>query len=94
MMMMSMCCRGRLEKMLLRCICALRPRSIFTPTDIFDILHLAENATQANGSSHYGKNVVKELQGEEKIEQAAVHNLSGEQDHVLKTFRLLTAELC
>lgn len=57
-------------------------------------MHLAEDTVQANGSSDYGENVVKELQKEEKIEQAAVRNLSDEQDHVLKTFRLLIADLC
>ena len=92
--MMSMCCLERLEKIVLRCICALRTRSVFTPTDIFDIMHLAEDTTQANGATDYGKNVVEGLQREEKIEKAAVHNLSDEQDHVLKTFRLLIADLC
>ena len=92
--MMSMCCLERLEKIVLRCICALRTRSVFTPTDIFDIMHLAEDTTQANGATDYGKNIVKGLQREEKIEQTAVHNLSDEQDHVLKTFRLLIADLC
>lgn len=89
-----MCCRGRLEKTLLRCICFLRTRGVFRPTDIFDIMHLAEDTTQANGATDYGKNVVEGLQREEKIEKAAVHNLSDEQDHVLKTFRLLIADLC
>lgn len=57
-------------------------------------MHLAEDTTQANGSSDYGKNVVKGLQKEEKVDQVAVRNLSDEQDHVLKTFRLLIADLC
>ena len=58
------------------------------------IMHLAEDTTQANGATDYGKNVVKGLQREEKIEKAAVRNLTDEQDHVLKTFRLLIADLC
>jgi hypothetical protein len=47
-------------------------------------MHLAEDTTQTNGSSDHGKSVVEELQTEEKIEQAAFHNLSDGQDHVLK----------
>jgi hypothetical protein len=52
-------------------------------------MRLAEDTTQTIGSSDHGKNVVEVLQTEEKIEQAAFHNLSDEQDHVLKIFRLL-----
>ena len=57
-------------------------------------MHLAQDTSQANGATNYGKNVVEGLKKEEKIEQAAVRRLSNEQDHVLKTFRLLIADLC
>ena len=57
-------------------------------------MHLAQDTTQANGATDYGKNVVEDLKKEEKIEQAAVRRLSSEQDHVLKSFRLLIADLC
>ena len=57
-------------------------------------MHLAEDTTQANGATDYGRNVVQKLEEEEKIEQAAVRKLSEEQDHVLKSFRLLIADLC
>ncbi len=49
---------------------------------------------QSNGATDYGKNVVVGLEKEEKIEAAAVRKLSNEQDHVLKSFRLLIADLC
>lgn len=57
-------------------------------------MHLAQDTSQANGATNYGKNVVEGLKKEEKIEQAAVRRLSNEQDHVLKSFRLLIADLC
>lgn len=57
-------------------------------------MHLAQNTEQANGTTSYGKNVVEGLKNEEKMEQAAVRKLSDEQDHVLKSFRLLIADLC
>lgn len=57
-------------------------------------MHLAQDTTQANGATKYGKNVVEGLKQEEKNEQAAVRKLTDEQDHVLKSFRLLIADLC
>jgi dihydroxyacetone synthase len=57
-------------------------------------MHLAQDTAQANGATDYGKNVLKGLRKEEKIEQAAMCKLSNEQDHVLKSFRLLIADLC
>lgn len=57
-------------------------------------MHLAQDTTQANGATDYGANVVEGLKKEENIEQAAVRRLSDEQDHVLKSFRLLIADLC
>jgi dihydroxyacetone synthase len=57
-------------------------------------MHLAENTTQANGATDYGKNVVEGLKKEEKVEAASVQKLSDDQDHVLKSFRLLIADLC
>lgn len=57
-------------------------------------MHLAQGTTQANGTTGFGQNVVEGLKKEEKIEQAAVEKLSDEQDHVLKSFRLLIADLC
>lgn len=57
-------------------------------------MHLAQDTTQANGATKYGKNVVEGLKQEEKTEQAAIQRLTDEQDHVLKSFRLLIADLC
>jgi dihydroxyacetone synthase len=52
------------------------------------------NTSQVNGTAVYGKSVVNGLQEEEKLEKSAVQRLSTEQDHVLKSFRLLIADLC
>jgi dihydroxyacetone synthase len=57
-------------------------------------MHLAQDATATDSTTDYGKNVAKELRQEEKLEQSSVQRLSKEQDHVLKTFRLLIADLC
>lgn len=57
-------------------------------------MHLAQDTTSANGATKYGQNVINGLKKEEKIEAAAVRKLSNEQDHVLKSFRLLIADLC
>lgn len=57
-------------------------------------MHLAQDTAQANGATQYGQNVVESLEREEKIEQSSVRKLSDEQDHVLKSFRLLIADLC
>jgi dihydroxyacetone synthase len=52
------------------------------------------NTSQVNGTAVYGKSVVNGLQEEEKLEKSTVQSLSTEQDHVLKSFRLLIADLC
>jgi dihydroxyacetone synthase len=52
------------------------------------------NTSQVNGTAVYGKSVVNGLKEEEKLEKSAVQRLSTEQDHVLKSFRLLIADLC
>ncbi|KAH6613008.1 dihydroxyacetone synthase [Boeremia exigua] len=56
--------------------------------------HLGQDVPQANGATDYGDNVVDALKKEEKVESRAVQKLSKEQDHVLKSFRLLIADLC
>ncbi|KAF2711834.1 hypothetical protein K504DRAFT_428659 [Pleomassaria siparia CBS 279.74] len=53
-----------------------------------------EPKTNGHSETQYGKNVVNGLKKEEEIENSSVHKLSFEQDHVLKTFRLLIADLC
>lgn len=57
-------------------------------------MHLAQGTPAVNGTTDYGNNVVAGIKKEEKLEQASVQKLSKEQDHVLKTFRLLIADLC
>ncbi|EOA86549.1 uncharacterized protein SETTUDRAFT_153361 [Exserohilum turcica Et28A] len=57
-------------------------------------MHSAQDAPQVNGSTAYGKSAVDGLKKEEKREQSSVRKLSKEHDHVLKTFRLLIADLC
>lgn len=59
-------------------------------------MHLADGTTQVNGTgqTQYGKNVVEGLKNEEQIEKSSVQKLSKEHDLVLKTFRLLIADLC
>jgi len=59
-------------------------------------MHQATDArdVQSSGQSSYGKNVVNALKKEEKLEQGSVQKLSSEHDLVLKTFRLLIADLC
>lgn len=57
-------------------------------------MHLAQDTPAVSGSMDYGKNVVVGLQKEEKLENSSVERLTSEQDHVLKTFRLLIADLC
>jgi dihydroxyacetone synthase len=57
-------------------------------------MHLAGDEPVTNGATEYGKNVVIGLQKEERLEQSSVQNLTKEQDHVLKTFRILIADLC
>jgi dihydroxyacetone synthase len=47
-----------------------------------------------NGGTEYGKNIIIGLKEEMKTEKSAVQKLSKEQDHVLKCFRLLIADLC
>jgi dihydroxyacetone synthase len=57
-------------------------------------MHTSQDAPRVNGSTGYGKNVVEGLKKEEKLEKSSVKKLSQEQEHVLKTFRLLIADLC
>lgn len=57
-------------------------------------MHSSQDAPQVNGSTNYGKNAVDGLKKEAKQEQSSVQKLSTEQDLVLKTFRLLIADLC
>jgi dihydroxyacetone synthase len=57
-------------------------------------MHTSQDSPQVNGSTGYGKNVVDGLMKEAKLEQSSVQKLSKEQDYVLKTFRLLIADLC
>ncbi|KAF2644572.1 dihydroxyacetone synthase [Massarina eburnea CBS 473.64] len=54
------------------------------------------DASAVNGTGHtdYGENVVNRLKKEEEVEKATVRKLSKEHDIVLKTFRLLIADLC
>ncbi|KAI2474874.1 Formaldehyde transketolase [Pyrenophora tritici-repentis] len=58
------------------------------------MMHTSQDAPELNGSTEYGKNLVKGLKKEEQVEQASVQKLSKEHDLVLKTFRLLIADLC
>jgi len=55
-------------------------------------MHTSQDAP--HGSTEYGKNLVDGLKKEELVEQSSVQKLSKEHDHVLKTFRLLIADLC
>lgn len=59
-------------------------------------MHIDHNAPSSSGTGHtdYGKNVIEGLKKEEQIEKSAVKKLSQEHDIVLKTFRLLIADLC
>lgn len=59
-------------------------------------MHLVNDALRVNGNgqTEYGKNVVDELKREEKLESSSVQKLSKEHEIVLKTFRLLIADLC
>ena len=58
-------------------------------------MHLVNDAPQVNGAgqTEYGKNVVNGLERVEHIEDTSVKELSKEHDLVLKTFRLLIADL-
>ncbi|KAF2822583.1 hypothetical protein CC86DRAFT_423803 [Ophiobolus disseminans] len=57
-------------------------------------MHFEQDSSAINSATDYGKNVVESLKKEEKLEQSSVQKLSKEHDHVLKTFRLLIADLC
>jgi dihydroxyacetone synthase len=57
-------------------------------------MHLAQDAPMENSTTDYGKNVVEDLKKEEQLEQSSVQKLSKDQEHVLKTFRILIADLC
>jgi dihydroxyacetone synthase len=50
-------------------------------------MHLAQDAPMENSTTDYGRNV-------EELEQSSVQKLSKDQEHVLKTFRILIADLC
>ena len=54
----------------------------------------AKPQTNGHNETQYGKNVVNGLKKEEELEKSSIQKLSPEQDHVLKTFRLLIADLC
>ena len=47
-----------------------------------------------NGCSEYGNSAVSHLLHEADVEKMSVAKLSPEHDHVLKTFRILIADLC
>ena len=47
-----------------------------------------------NGGAGYGAKVADAYKQEERIENASVQKLSKEHDLVLKTFRILIADLC
>lgn len=47
-----------------------------------------------NESTQYGQNMMNGLKQEEAMEKESVQNLSSVHDLVLKTFRLLIADLC
>ena len=49
---------------------------------------------QLNGNTNYGGNIKDALMQEERIEKSSVQKLSKEHDIVLKTFRILIADLC
>lgn len=59
-------------------------------------MYLVNGASQGNGNgqTEYGKNVIEGLKQEEQLEKSSVQKLSKEHDIVLKTFRLLIADLC
>ncbi|KAL5116302.1 hypothetical protein ACEQ8H_005760 [Pleosporales sp. CAS-2024a] len=57
-------------------------------------MHQSQGSPAVSGSTSYGNNITKGLQQEEKAEESSVQKLTKEQDHVLKTFRILIADLC
>lgn len=59
-------------------------------------MHLEQDKPQVNGAveTEYGKNVIEGLRNEEELEQSSIQKLSKEHEHILKTFRLLIADLC
>lgn len=58
-------------------------------------MYVEQDKPQVNeGQTAYGKNVVNGLKKEEQLEKSSVQKLSNEHDHVLKSFRLLIADLC
>ncbi|KAF1954972.1 transketolase [Byssothecium circinans] len=52
------------------------------------------SAGNGTGHTEYGKNAVNGLKKEEEVEKSAVKKLTKEHDLVLRTFRLLIADLC
>lgn len=53
-----------------------------------------QSKPQLNGHNGYGANIKDALLQEERIEHSSVSKLSKEHDLVLKTFRILIADLC
>lgn len=53
-----------------------------------------QSQPKLNGHANYGSNVTNALAQEEQIENKSVQKLSKEHDIVLKTFRILIADLC
>jgi hypothetical protein len=81
-------CRPELSNLqaLFICSCLVKVATMYKETD----------TAQVNGNDHtdYGSNVVHGLKQEEKAENLSIQKLSKEHDMVLKTFRLLIADLC
>ena len=55
---------------------------------------LASESAMTNGDANYGQKLVNGLEQEEQAESTTVSRLSADHDLVLKTFRLLIADLC
>jgi dihydroxyacetone synthase len=54
----------------------------------------AKPQTNGHSETQYGTQVVNGLKKEEELEKSSVKKLSPQQEHVLRTFRLLIADLC
>lgn len=59
----------------------------------FANMPLVQDTPQVHETTEYGKEVANGLRKEEQLEQSAVQRLSKEQNLVLKTFRILIADL-
>lgn len=57
-------------------------------------MHFMQNTDEKKQVTDYGDSVLKALRKEEVLVQGTVQSLSKEHDHVLKSFRLLIADLC